>query len=87
MAENTLPPWERDLTMADFTKKGIRVMMHPGTDWWLRGDRYGKVTKVDRAKGLLHVKLDRSGKSIRVQPESIDPGSFDPSRMPQASSE
>ena len=83
MEQNTLPPWERDLTMADFTKKGIRVMMHPSTDWWMRGDCYGKVTHVDRAKGWLCIKLEKSGKTIRVQPESIDPSTFDPSRMPQ----
>ena len=69
------------LTMADFPQAGRRVEMHPCTDWWMRGDRFGTVTKVDKAKGLLHVKLDKSSRTVKVTPDLIDPGSFNPNRL------
>ena len=73
--------WERDLTIADFPKAGRRVEMHPATDWWMMGDRFGTVTRVDHVAGLLHVKLDKSERTIRVKPDMIDPGSFNPNRF------
>lgn len=70
-----------ELTMEDFPKAGFRVEMHPCTDWWMMGDRFGYISKVDQEKGLLHVRLDRSGKTIKVLPRLIDPGSFNPNRF------
>jgi hypothetical protein len=40
---------------------GARVEMHPSTDEWMMGDRYGKVT--GHKEDLVRVKLDKSGKS------------------------
>lgn len=42
--------------------KGERVQLHPGTDRWMMGDRYGVVT--GHIKGKIRVKLDKSGKSL-----------------------
>lgn len=44
---------------------GRRVELHPGLDAWMRGDRYGVVTKCGRA-GSVYVKLDKSGKTVRL---------------------
>lgn len=48
--------------------KGKRVQLHPGTDRWMMGDRYGEVVGVSR-NGKLKIKLDKSGKTISL-PES-----------------
>lgn len=48
---------------------GMRVQLHPGTDAWMRGDRYGDVVKVGRT--FLHVKMDRSGVTRRVSPANV----------------
>jgi hypothetical protein len=80
-AETMADIWERDLTLEDFQKPGRRVEMHPSTDWWMRGDRFGRVTRIDRETGLLSVKLDKSGRTVRVLPRNIDPGSFNPNRF------
>ena len=56
-------------------KVGDRVEMHPGTDEWMRGDRYGEV--VFRIRGSSYgipryrVKLDKSGRFIRTTAELI----------------
>jgi hypothetical protein len=48
---------------------GKRIQLHPGTDQWMMGDRYGKVTRA--GKDLVTVKMDRSGRSLRVRPAHI----------------
>lgn len=48
---------------------GDRVELHPATDAWMSGDRYGEVTKIGRK--YLHVAMDRSGRSRKVRPENI----------------
>lgn len=71
---------DRECTMDDFQKEGRRVEIHPCTDWWMMGARFGTVVKIDRAAGLLHVKLDKLRKAVVVPPRLIDPGSFNPNR-------
>jgi hypothetical protein len=55
----------------------MRVQIPCYTDRWMRGDRYGEIVKMTkRSTGLTHgtrtpvkiahVKLDKSGKTIRV---------------------
>ncbi len=54
---------------------GSRVQIPPYTDRWMMGDRYGVVTKltpgVPRVRNLkagvtmAHVRLDKSGKTVR----------------------
>lgn len=57
----------------DFT--GKRMQMHPATDQWMRGDRYGEIvsdTKHDKRGGLyVMVKLDKSGRTIKVYDRNI----------------
>ena len=57
-------------TTADF-RKDQRVQLHPATDRWMMGDRFGAVAKVGRVK--VHVKLDRSGRTIAFAPENVLP--------------
>ncbi len=42
---------------------GKRVQLHPATDRWMMGDRYGEIVKVGRE--YMSVKLDKSGKTVR----------------------
>jgi len=48
---------------------GMRVELHPATDQWMMGDRFGDVVKVGRK--LVHVKMDRSGRTLKAIPEHI----------------
>jgi hypothetical protein len=53
----------------DQFRAGDRVQLHPATDAWMMGDRYGTVIKIGRQ--LLHVRMDRSGKVRKVSPGNI----------------
>ena len=49
----------------------MRVQIPAYTDRWMRGDRYGEVVKKAapnfiEGREVVHVKLDKSGKTIRV---------------------
>ena len=56
-------------TLNDFTK-GDRVELHPATDLWMRGMRFGTVVGIGRK--MLNVELDRRhAGSVRVHPENI----------------
>jgi hypothetical protein len=48
---------------------GQRVELHPGTDAWISGDRYGTVEKI--GSKYLHVRMDRSGRLLKVTPAGI----------------
>lgn len=45
-----------------------RVQIPAYTDRWMMGDRYGEVVKVTGRIGekIAHVRLDKSGKTVRV---------------------
>lgn len=53
----------------DSFKPGMRVELHPGTDQWMSGDRYGEVRKVTRS--YVHLRMDVSGRVIRAMPGNI----------------
>lgn len=56
-------------TLNDF-RPGDRVELHPATDLWMRGARFGTVVSVGRL--MLRVKLDRApGLDKLVNPENI----------------
>jgi hypothetical protein len=55
-------------TMDDF-KVGDRVEIHPATDLWMRGARFGTVTKIGRK--YVHVKLDNTGAVTHFAPRNI----------------
>jgi hypothetical protein len=59
---------QTDLLLEQFTV-GDRVELHPATDRWIRGDRFGEVVKLGRR--YVHVKLDRSGDTRQFAPENV----------------
>lgn len=48
---------------------GQRVELHPATDAWMRGDRYGTVERVGRK--YLSVRMDRSGALLMLRPMDV----------------
>lgn len=41
-------------------RKGDRVEIHPGTDLWMRGARYGTIVSLSLTTGdKVHVKMDK----------------------------
>jgi len=61
-----------DATLADFTI-GQRVQLHPATDRWMMGDRWGVITKVNVEQTILRIKLDVSGKTLSFHPKDVLP--------------
>lgn len=66
--------------------KGTRVALHPATDEWMQGDRFGTVIGCGTARDYRNrdtgelikvkpyrVKLDRLGRIRRFHPEAISP--------------
>ena len=56
---------------------GKRIQMHAATDAWMSGDRFGEIIGIGRARAYTHeaelvrpyrVKLDKSGRTVRVHP-------------------
>lgn len=50
-------------------KVGDRVELHPATDAWASGDRFGTVERL--GNGAAFVRMDRSGKVRRVSSVNI----------------
>jgi hypothetical protein len=50
-------------------KVGQRVQLHPATDRWMRGDRWGVVYKLGRKYAELVMEV--SGHHVKVSPEDI----------------
>ena len=62
---------------------GQRVELHPATDRWMRGDRFGTVVGIGRRREYidregvktlerpLQVRLDKSGETLRFHPENV----------------
>jgi hypothetical protein len=48
---------------------GDHVELHPSTDRWMRGDKFGTVTSATKAG--VGVKFDRSGQTKRIAPSRI----------------
>jgi hypothetical protein len=48
---------------------GQRVQLHPGLDQWMRGDRYGTVTKIGRDK--VHIQTNHNYK-MRLTPSRLE---------------
>jgi hypothetical protein len=55
------------MVITDF-KVGDRIQLHPATDLWAFGVKYGNVLAIGRK--LLHVKLDNGWKR-RVNPANV----------------
>ena len=43
---------------------GKRVELHPATDEWMQGDRYGTIVRV--AKASVSIKMDKSGRTLKA---------------------
>lgn len=56
-------------SIAQDYKIGDRVQLHPATDAWMSGDRYGTITRVGTK--FYHVAMDRSGRVLRMSPRNI----------------
>lgn len=52
-------------------KPGDRIQTHPATDAWMRGLRYGTVTKV--TKRFVHCDMDRMENIVRFNHEDVMP--------------
>lgn len=50
-------------------KPGQRIELHPATDRWMRGDRFGEI--IGKRENIYRVKMDRSGQTIRVSEANI----------------
>lgn len=48
---------------------GERVELHPGTDAWMQGDRYGEVVKV--TPSWVYVRMDKSARTLRFARRNI----------------
>lgn len=59
---------------------GQRVQLHAATDHWMRGDRFGEIVGYGRKRQYtdgetvtmvrpIRVKLDKSGKTVRLHPD------------------
>ena len=55
-------------TVSDFAT-GDRVEIHPCTDLWMMGARFGTVIKLGRK--FVHVELDKTGRSHKFLPANI----------------
>lgn len=49
---------------------GDRVELHPGSDLWMRGARYGTVTHVS-TRGIVFVKVDKTRRSVAGNADSF----------------
>jgi hypothetical protein len=50
-----------------------RIELHPATDRWMMGDRYGSVVGefVRRGRRFFRVRMDRSGKTVTVSESNV----------------
>lgn len=55
------------MEVIDF-KSGERIELHPATDLWMSGARYGTVEKVTAC--AVHVRLD-AGRLVKLRPDLI----------------
>lgn len=55
--------------------EGARCELHPATDLWMRGARFGEIVKVwahpDTGATMITVKLDKLPTAVIVQPENV----------------
>ncbi len=51
-------------------RTGDRVQIHPSTDHWMRGDRFGEIVAIGRL--YITVALDRSGRTWAFSPADLE---------------
>ncbi len=52
-------------------KPGDRVQLHPATDWWMRGARYGVVHSVNVRRETCQVRLDVTRRLVTLSFRNI----------------
>lgn len=52
-------------------RKGDRVQLHPATDLWMSGARYGTVTRVAKDGSDMLVRVDRHNRSYIVHSRNV----------------
>jgi hypothetical protein len=57
-------------TAADF-KAGQRVALHPATDLWMQGARYGMVVSVNVARSIVSVQVDGLNRARKIHPSNL----------------
>ena len=57
--------------MTDDFKIGQRVQLSPHLDWWMRGARFGTVTK--RGKKYITVRLDSYPRPVAIPRAGLSP--------------
>lgn len=60
----------RTIKPGDNLSSGTKVELHPATDTWMRGDRFGDIIGLDK-KGNYLVRLILSGRKARIHPSNI----------------
>lgn len=50
-------------------RKNMRVAIHPASDWYMRGERFGTIVNVGRKYAL--VRMDRSQVAKNFHPDNI----------------
>ena len=56
-------------TTLDCFYVGQRIQLHPATDAWMAGDRYGEIVKLGRTR--VHIRMDRSGLVRLIAPVNV----------------
>jgi hypothetical protein len=56
-------------TFKENYKIGDRVELHPATDLWMRGERYGEITGIGTK--YARIKLDKSEKTVSITPRNV----------------
>ena len=69
----TLAPETSTTEEAEMTdsRVGMRAELHPATDAWMRGDRYGDIVSVSKRTRSFRIRMDRSGKILTVSEGNI----------------
>lgn len=52
---------------------GQRVQVHPASDTWMRGDRYGVIESFGAQSNYARVRMDRSGRLRLFHPDLLIP--------------
>jgi hypothetical protein len=50
---------------------GQRVELHPNTDEWMMGDRYGQIIDISSETGNIRVLMDKSLRELIVHPRNV----------------
>jgi len=50
---------------------GQRVELHPNTDEWMMGDRYGQIIDISSETGNIRVLMDKSMRELIVHPRNV----------------